>query len=109
MGKYSTDFVVNFLFRPIGMEAAQECRLVPPHRPVKPMRRLPALLRRHAPKHFDLLRTCFFIRQHGKIVRRKFAPGKPVLWQNPWRIRLLKLLNGLLKKTTELERVPSRF
>jgi hypothetical protein len=71
-------FVRNFLFGPIGMLAAQECRFVTPHCPVKPVRRLPTLFRRHAPKYLNLLRTRFFIHQHGKNVRCKFEPSKPV-------------------------------
>ncbi len=76
MGKYAAHFVLNFFFRPLGMLALQESRLVPPHRPIKPVRRPPALLRRHAPKYCDLLWTRFFIRQHGQNVRREFESGK---------------------------------
>src|SRR5665213_2896514 len=79
MGKYSPYFVLEFLFRPLRVLAAQEGHLMPPHRPVKPVRCLPALLRSHVPKHLNLFRTCFFIRQHEKTVRRNAASGKRVM------------------------------
>lgn len=46
------------------MLAAQESRFVPAHCPVKPMRGVPALLRSHPTKDFDLLGTWLFVGKH---------------------------------------------
>ena len=58
------------------MLAAQECRLVPAARPIKPVRRPPALLRGHATENCYLFRTGLFIHKHDSTVRRKCQPGK---------------------------------
>ncbi len=72
MRKNPAHFVLDSLLRPLWMLAVDECRLVPPHGPVKLLRRLPALLRRHAPKHFDLFGTGLFIRKHEKMCGEPF-------------------------------------
>src|SRR5258706_7463805 len=55
------------LLRPIRVLAVEEGRFMSAHRPVKSVRGLPALLGRHAPEDFDLLRTGLFVGQHIKI------------------------------------------
>ena len=56
-------------FSPIRMLTLQERRLVPAHRPIKPMRGIPPLPRRHAPQNRDLFRTGFFLRRPPKFGR----------------------------------------
>ncbi len=49
------------------MLALKERGLVPAHRPIKPVRGIPPLHRRHALQHSDLFRTGFFLRQSPKF------------------------------------------
>ena len=58
------------------MLTSQECGLVPPASPVKPVRRPPALLRRHPPEDGELLRAGLFILWHGETVRSFPESGK---------------------------------
>ncbi len=62
-----THFVVNLLFRPGRMLTVKECRLVMPHRPVKPMRGQPALFRCHTTQNFDLLKIRFFLEKSALL------------------------------------------
>ena len=50
------------------MQAPEKSGFMPAHCPVKPVRRLPPLLRRHPAEHCNLFRAGLFIRQHGSNV-----------------------------------------
>ena len=65
MQKDASNFVFDFVVCPIRMLAAQEGCFMSPHCPVKPVSRVPTLLRRHAPQDFDLLGAGVFVRKHG--------------------------------------------
>jgi hypothetical protein len=69
----------------------QEGCLVPPHRPVKPVRGVPTLFRRHPAKHRNLFRAGLFIRQHEIRVLQSRWPRKFRIFPGwLWRISALQ-------------------
>ncbi|MBA4148611.1 MAG: hypothetical protein H0X66_10905 [Verrucomicrobia bacterium] len=61
--------LLELLIRPFRMLTSQKCRLVTAHRPIKPMRRSPALCGCHLAKDRNLLWAGLsIIRQHNSNV-----------------------------------------
>jgi hypothetical protein len=82
MRKYSADLGLKLLLRPVGMLAAQESRLVPSYRPIKPMGGLPSLRRGHATENRHLFRTGLLVCQHKKRMRWNSSLIKPAIDPN---------------------------
>jgi len=72
MGKDPAHLRLDLLLRPGRMLTLQERRLVVPQGPVKLMRGLPALVRRHAPQQSYLVRAGSLV-PHTAPLKRSFA------------------------------------
>jgi hypothetical protein len=69
MRENAAHLIGDSLLRPIRVLTLQESGFMAATSPVKTIRRVPALFRRHAPEYGELFRTGLLIRKHGGNVR----------------------------------------